>query len=482
MQFEQRQRRGSSKFDDHYVALKCFGSSDHVISAKASGKGKGLVMAKAENGVPIEALWKCSRPTKKMSLFEACAEGNKEAVLRAIKAKGVKCLEETDEEGFTPLHYAAQNGHEVIVREIVAKGGKGLIKKQTKVMNEPTVLHLAVGKGHVAIVTALLDVGGADLLTTLIDKNLRTAFLLAAWMCHLDAMRAMYAVMEKQRRGKTLLDQQARHGNYAIHYAAFKGHLAAIQQLIGWGGPEELDRRNKFNSTPFHKAATEGHLDAMRAMRAMHAKKGKPLLDQEDNDGSCAIHYAAWKGYKAMVIQLIDWGGVGELEKKGKNQHTPFHLAAQFGQVDVMEVMYAKGGKGLLEQKGKNGMYAIHWAAVQNHVAVVKKLFEWGGAAGELERRKDNDNTAWLNAASCGHVDVMEAMYAAAGKTLLDQQNRNGYCAIHFASQKGHVEAVKLLVSWGGTEQLTTKKTTQGKTPMDLAQSDEMRKLIDSYK
>ena len=84
---------------------------------------------------------------------------------------------------------------------------------------------------------------------------------------------------------------------------------------------------------------------------------------------------------------------------------------------------------------------------------------------------------------------------------------QGGLYAIHWAAWKGHVEAVKLLVSWGGVQMLSKKddavcsavhhspvtcascihhicvlRVMQGRTPLDLAQTDEMRKLLNSYK
>uniref|UniRef100_A0A7S1K285 Uncharacterized protein n=1 Tax=Vitrella brassicaformis TaxID=1169539 RepID=A0A7S1K285_9ALVE len=138
------ERRGSSKFDEETVTIKCVGLPDHMMSVQTAGKGSGLMMAKKHESVPMEALWRCSQPivaekgqdvlpvaTEEMTLFEACAQGNRDAVMRVISVNGVECLQETDEEGFTALHYAAQNGHVDIVKEIVAQGGTDLIKKKT---------------------------------------------------------------------------------------------------------------------------------------------------------------------------------------------------------------------------------------------------------------------------------------------------------------------------------------------------------------
>ncbi|CEM31845.1 unnamed protein product [Vitrella brassicaformis CCMP3155] len=279
MEFQpaKEQRRGSSKFDDETVTIKCVGLPDHVMSVKTFGRSKNLVMTKGDEGVPVEALWRCSQPivtkkaalkgatatdTEEMSLFEASAEGNLEAVLRIIQTKGVKCLQETDEEGFTALHFAAQNGHEDIVREIVTKGGKELIKKRTIVQNKDTPFYTAARCGEV------------------------------------DALTVMHA-----KGGRSLLEQQS-DGEYAIHSAVAKGHLTVVNQLLSWGGKAQLDNLNSNRHTPFLLAAWAGHVDVLRAIFAKGG--GKPLLEQQNPLGSYAVHLAAIMGHVDALQQVLE--------------------------------------------------------------------------------------------------------------------------------------------------------------------------------
>mmetsp|Transcript_7740 Transcript_7740/g.19005 ORF Transcript_7740/g.19005 Transcript_7740/m.19005 type:complete len:125 (-) Transcript_7740:915-1289(-) len=113
-------------------------------------------------------------------------------------------------------------------------------------------------------------------------------------------------------------------------------------------------------------------------------------------------------------------------------------------------------------------------AADKGHVDAVNLLVELGGT-NELDRRTQNNSTPFIIAAMFGQVAVLRAMHAKGGN--LDQQNEDGNFPIHLAAWKGHVETVKVLVSFDGVQMLSNKNNA-GKTPLDMAQSDEMRKLL----
>jgi len=97
------------------------------------------------------------------------------------------------------------------------------------------------------------------------------------------------------------------------------------------------------------------------------------------------------------------------------------------------------------------------------------------GGHKELHKRNEKNSTPFHIAALTGQVAVLKAMHAKGGN--LDQQNEDGNFPIHLAAWKGHVETVKVLVSFDGVQMLSNKNNA-GKTPLDMAQSDEMRKLL----
>ncbi|KAH9320528.1 hypothetical protein KI387_015167 [Taxus chinensis] len=88
------------------------------------------------------------------SLWGACVRGDLEQIGRLI-SKGVDVNAE-DSSGYTPLHYAARNGH-VQACLILLKNG-ALANKKTR-SGQATSLHRAAYAGHEEVVKVLIDAG-----------------------------------------------------------------------------------------------------------------------------------------------------------------------------------------------------------------------------------------------------------------------------------------------------------------------------------
>jgi len=118
-----------------------------------------------------------------------------------------------------------------------------------------------------------------------------------------------------------VLQQTSGIGFNALHYAASKGHVAAVNQLLAWD-LKLIDARNKvFGMTPFIKAAAGGHVDVLKAL---YAKGGEDLLTQKDNHRWTPLHYAAVVGESAVASQLLEWGGGALLDIKNNYGDTPW--------------------------------------------------------------------------------------------------------------------------------------------------------------
>jgi len=84
------------------------------------------------------------------ALMIACFKGNKAAV-EALLAKGA----EVNKPGWTPLHYAAANGHDEIIRLLLDKSA--YIDAESP--NKTTPMMMAARGGHIYTVKLLLDEG-----------------------------------------------------------------------------------------------------------------------------------------------------------------------------------------------------------------------------------------------------------------------------------------------------------------------------------
>ncbi|CEM31846.1 unnamed protein product [Vitrella brassicaformis CCMP3155] len=415
----------------------------------------------------------------------AADKGHVAVVNQLVEWKGTKELDKCDVNDNTPLHCAASGGHVSVIEAMYAKGGKTLLDKQNK--DGYFAIHWAADKGHVGAVERLIEFGGTEELDKR-DKDDDTPLHRAALGGHVSVIEAMYA-----KGGKTLLDKQ---NKVSIHFAADKGHVDAVERLIEFGGTEELDKRDNDDNTPFHQAAICGRVSVIDAM---HAHRGQSLLDTYGNYKAFPIHLCVagtategdTPGHVAVCKRLMELGGKVELDKRDEGLGTtPFHTAVFNGYVELMKTMFAVGGKPLLDARSNKGSLPIHQTegahtVSSRHIAAMKQLIEWGGVK-QLKEKTSAGNTPFHTAAFNGSIELMNTMYAVGGKPLLDARNNDGELPIHRAAgcdtvSSRHIAAMKQLIEWGGVKQLK-EKTKAGKTPLDLAQSDEMRRLLSSYK
>ncbi|KAK2524651.1 integrin-linked protein kinase isoform X1 [Columba livia] len=139
-------------------------------------------------------------------IFTQCREGNAVAV-RLWLDNTENDLNQGDDHGFSPLHWACREGRSNVVDMLIMRGAR------INVMNrgDDTPLHLAASHGHRDIVQKLIQFKA--------DIN---------------------AVNE--------------HGNTPLHYACFWGHDQLAEDLVGNGALVSI--ANKYGETPIDKAKT----------------------------------------------------------------------------------------------------------------------------------------------------------------------------------------------------------------------------------
>jgi ankyrin repeat domain-containing protein 50 len=188
----------------------------------------------------------------------------------------VKLLLETDVDlnstdntyGRSALSWAAGEGHEAVVKQLLGKGAKAdlkaiiklLFKKGAKVNLKDkrgrTPLSWAAENGHEAVVKLLLE-KGAELEPK--DNNDRTP----------------------------------------LSWAARNGHEAVVKLLLKKGA--ELDSKDNNGEAPLSWAARNGH----EAVVKLLLKKGAELKSK-DNNGQTPLSWAAGRGHEAVVKLLLE--------------------------------------------------------------------------------------------------------------------------------------------------------------------------------
>jgi ankyrin repeat protein len=121
-----------------------------------------------------------------------------------------------------------------------------------------------------------------------------------------------------------------------------------------------------------------------------------------------------------------------------------------------------------LDIDARTGLFrftALHAAAEEGHDQVVALLLSRGAKINALQY-SDGLGTPLYLAVKNGHVQVARQLLPAGAKATLHLVDRDGFNLLHFASCRGHTEAVQLLLDWKMDE---NARTNDGCTPIMFA-------------
>lgn len=170
-------------------------------------------------------------------IFQWCREGNALQV-RVWLDDTEHDMNQGDDHGFSPLHWACKEGHLKIVEMLIKRGARINVTN----MGDDTPLHLSAAHGHRPVVQLLLQ--------NRVDVNFTNE-----------------------------------HGNSPLHYACFWGYNAIAEDLVLAGALVSI--ANKYGDTPLDK--TRGQL--VQRLHELATQQGQDLKKIQFKDQS-------WLGYK----------------------------------------------------------------------------------------------------------------------------------------------------------------------------------------
>lgn len=412
------------------------------------------------------------------ALISCAAHGDVEGIVYALQ-EGAD-LETLDENGLTPLMWAAQQRDAAVVALLLERGANPQVTDNTGW----TPLHCAASAGSVEGLQRLLNVCGnavnavnndgdtpllvalrmhrEDIARVLVsaraDINIRgkdgrnavdlaraeKLHDLARELQNLGGVAHLYHTLMdlardgrddslKELLGKTPdidLGMQDNNGWTALTFAAVSGHTSTIALLLEAGA--KVDMPDHEGATPLLYAALEGHVDAVKllmkhgaSLNVCTSRGWTPLLA---SIGHCKI---------PMVQYLLEQGV--DVNQANDDGETALILAAANGQDTIVSLLLAHGAR--VDDVDRYGWTALMVAAAYGRYMVLELLLN-GGA--DLERQDDKGWTPLLCAASAGSVSSLDLLVQkGANLSHTDKEKRS---ALVIACGLGHSRVVRYLV------------------------------------
>jgi len=198
--------------------------------------------------------------------------------------------------------------------------------------------------------------------------------------------------------------------------------------------------------------------DNLAALQAMQICK--PATLDAIEVGKHALHLAAASGATNVLGFLLQEKPVDPNIPCLITQETPLHCAARTGQIESTRLLVSTTGIDLNPRDNK-ARTPLHLAAKYGQGDLVETLL---GAGADKEAQNNTGATPLLTAAFSGHVAVLEKLLQAGANK--DAQQEGGFGSLHVAAQNGHVTALKTILQAGANKDAETQR---GSTPLHIA-------------
>ena len=354
-----------------------------------------------------------------------------------------------DNDGWTALHYSAQNGsHELV--QFFADIGININLKTNDGMN---CLHIAAYNGHLSLCKTFInkhkfDVnlscyegrnallysvthGSKELLKYFInigiDINLKTkvgrnCLHIAAEYGHLDLCKTL---INKYNVDVQVPDND---GWTGLHYSVKNGNYELVKLFVNMGTDINFKTNNGTNC--LHIAAKHGHLNLCQTFINNHNFD----VQTSNNDECTALHFSAMNGSFDLFSYILNNGS--EIYSKTKNMRNVLHLSSLGGHFDICNFVlkyfikdyedhhtkkqymlnsnsyrtqvFYKYKTIFLHAIDDDGNTYLHLAAKGNGAKICQLLLRYDTDIITLLNKEDK--TAWEIAKDNGRKDVLNAL------------------------------------------------------------------------
>ena len=355
----------------------------------------------------------------------------------------------TDSEGFTALHFSAENGSYDLVK-LFADKGTDIYLKTEEGMN---CLHIASCNGHLNLCKILIDKHKFDLHMTDNDE----------WNpLHFSAKSGSYDLFKFFADKGTDMYLKTTAGFSCLHLAAVYGHSKLCRKLIN-KHDFDIHLTDNIGFTALHCSAEYGSYELIKSL----VDKGTDIHLTTKYGMNC-LHIAACNGHLNLCKTLI-YEDNFDLHMTDNNGWTALHFSAQNGSYELVKFFIDMSGDIYLKTNG--GKIPSHVASVCEGLKIIKRSAYAHGfdvRMAEKNRCKSlryfppNDSFEFNFGLNClhiaalhGHLDLCAALVSKCNFDVLTTDN-GGWTSLHISARIGSYELVKFFADKGTNIYLKT--------------------------
>ena len=262
---------------------------------------------------------------------------------------------------------------------------------------------------------------------------------------------------------------QNKDGASALHRAAEEGHAGVVEQLCAApGAASAVALCDKIGRTPLALAVSSGGGSERLVAALLAADAAGVTVNAQDAGGDSALIAASYNGHEDAVRLLLA-GGVRQ-ELQDEHGMTALHCAAWKGHVGIVELLCAVPGAAaavaLRERLGRTPL-VLAVALSGGGERLVAALLAADAACVALDAQNDKGDSALIIASEKGHGDAVRLLLARGARQEL--QNKVGASALHRAAEEGHADVVEQLCSAPGAAAAVSLRVKNGNVPLALA-------------
>ncbi|XP_015759142.1 PREDICTED: transient receptor potential cation channel subfamily A member 1 homolog isoform X2 [Acropora digitifera] len=411
-----------------------------------------------------------------ITLHQAARDGKADVIEHKVQNFGgnkARLLNKGDEANNTPLHCAVRYGHVNVVK-LLSEFGADISKpgeygasplhyaarfRDTNTVRQPgsryssndDLADVEISAAHAPVTTALSTdkIGG--------DVNLSHEMQVSTE----DSTESLIMFLVQQGGDVNVCDN---YGLSPLHYAASKGNLTAVRELLQCDGIK-IDQKDASRSTPLHCAAADGAVEVVKALLDAGAD-----VTARDNEERTPIHLACTDNKIDTVQVLFEHVENSEngydisdmLEGKNKEGETALHAAVKGGCLDIVKLCLDKGAK--VRARRGNLAHPLHIAAINGHVKIAACLIEHNA---NIEARNALHETPLHKAAASNKREMVEFLLEKGAD--IECLDKDKYTPLLIAASRGHTAVVELLLKRDAKLRV---RNTQDRTAIFLAAED----------